>query len=235
MSAVRKRFWKSASAEPREEGFAVLLDGRPIRTPAGAPVLAPTEALARAAADEWDAQEDSVDPSAMPVTRALNSAIDRVAPNREAVAAMIAEYGGSDLLCYRAPHPDPLVRRQSEGWDPLLDWARTRYGAPLICVSGVMHQAQPEASVAALAEAVGACDAFRLTALHDLVTISGSLVLGLAVAERRLEADEAYALSRIDEDFQAELWGQDAEAAEAAERKRADFRAAARFLSLLGD
>ncbi len=234
MSAVRKRFWKSATVEPRAGGYAVLLDGRAIRTPAGATFAAPTEALARAAAEEWDAQVETVDPATMPVTRAVNSAIDRVTPNREAVAAMLAEYGGSDLLCYRAPHPETLAQRQAEGWDPLLDWARNRYGAPLVCVAGVMHETQPEGSTAALSAAVDAFDAFGLTALHDLVTVSGSLVLGLAVAEGRLEPDEAFALSRIDEDFQAELWGEDAEAAEAASRKHADFRAAARFLALLG-
>ncbi len=180
-----------------------------------------------------DAQGEKVDPSTMPIARAANSAIDRVTPRRAEVAAMIADYGGSDLLCYRAPHPDPLIARQAAGWDPLLDWARDRYGASLIRVQGVMHAAQPEAAIAALNAAVDAFDPFRLTALHDLVTLSGSLVLGLAVADGRLSADQGWRLSRIDEDFQAELWGADAEAEAAAARKQADFEAAARFLALL--
>lgn len=225
----KKRFWKEATAS---DG-AVLLDGRAIRTPAGAPLRAPTHALAEAAAAEWNAQTGAIDPASMPITRALNSAIDRVTPQHAEVVEIVAAYGASDLLCYRAERSETLVRRQAEAWDPLLAWAEERHAARLVCAVGVMHVAQPEASVAALTAAVAAHDPFGLTALHDLVALSGSLILGLAVAEGRLAAAEAWAASRIDEDWQAEQWGADAEAEEAAAVKFADFEAAARFIALL--
>ncbi|MGM0584087.1 MAG: ATP12 family chaperone protein [Pseudomonadota bacterium] len=228
-----KRFWTEAAAVPVEDGWTVRLDSRPVRTPAGRPFTAPTQALAEAAAAEWDAQEARLDPRAMPLTRTVNTVIDRVIPQQAEVAAVIAAYGGSDLLCYRAPHPEALIRRQAEAWDPLLDWAERRYAAPLHRVEGVMHVAQPEESLAALTAAIEAHDAFALAALHDLVTLSGSLVIGLAVSEAELDPEEGWRRSRIDEDYQAELWGVDAEAAAQAEAKRQDFLAARRLLDLL--
>jgi chaperone required for assembly of F1-ATPase len=225
----KKRFWTKATAS---DG-AILLDRRAIRTPAGAPLRAPTRALAEAVAEEWNAQTGAIDPAAMPLTRALNSAIDRVTPQHAEVVEIVAAYGASDLLCYRAGHPAELAARQAEAWDPMLAWAEARYSAPLACVTGVMHFAQPKASVANLTDAVAAHDPFALTALHDLVALSGSLVLGLAVATGRLSAAEAWTASRIDEDWQAEQWGADAEAAAAAAVKFADFEAAARFIALL--
>jgi chaperone required for assembly of F1-ATPase len=218
-----------------EGGWTVELDGRPVRTPAGRPFAAPTRALAEAAAAEWDEQEERVDPRVMPVTRTVNTVIDRVAPQLREVAAVVAAYGGTDLLCYRAPHPEVLARRQAEAWDPLLDWAETRHGARLTRAEGVMHVPQPEESLEALSAAVERYDAFALAALHDLVTLSGSLVIGLAVAEGVLEAEEGWRRSRLDEDYQTELWGEDAEAAALAEAKRRDFLSARRLLDLLED
>lgn len=227
-----KRFWQAASVVPEGAGWGVRLDGRAVRTPAKAALVVPTEAMAQAIAAEWDAQAGEVAPATMPVTRAANSAVDKVTPQFDGVAAMLADYGGTDLLCYRAEGPEPLVARQAAAWDPLLDWAAREFGAPLTVGRGVVPVAQPAGSLERLAAAVRAHDAFRLTALHDLVAISGSLVIGLAVARGRLSAAEGWAASRIDETWQAELWGADAEAAEAETVKRAAMAEAARFLAL---
>ncbi|MDX5349748.1 MAG: ATPase [Paracoccaceae bacterium] len=227
-----RRFWTAASVVPAEGGFAVQLDGRPVRTPLKAPLLLPTGALAEEVAAEWQRVEGKVDPSVMPFTRMANSAIDKVAPQFDAVAGMLAEYGGSDLTCYRAEGPLGLVARQSEGWDPLLAWAAATLGAPLHPTVGVMHREQPAASLAALAAAVHALTPFQLAAFHDLVALSGSLVLALAVTRGRLTAEEAWTLSRIDETWQIEEWGEDEEAAEMAARKHADFLQADRFFAL---
>ncbi len=229
-----RRFWTTASAVPVEGGFTVHLDARPVRTPLKAPLVVPTLALAEAVAAEWQAQEKTVNPETMPFTRTANSAIDKVMPQFAAVADMLAEYGGSDLLCYRAEGPADLVALQAQGWDPLLDWSRDVLGAPLRTAAGVMHVAQPDASLAALRDQVHALSAFRLAAFHDLVAISGSLVLALAVARDRITADEAWTLSRIDEDWQISQWGEDEEAAESAALKRAALLQADRFFALCG-
>ena len=227
-----KRFWKAAQVQPVAGGFTVSLDGRPVRTPAKAPLVLPTAALARAVAAEWDAQSDVIDPRTMPMTRSANAALDKVAVQFDEVAALVADYGGSDLLCYRAAAPEALVRRQAAAWDPWLAWAGERYGAPLRVTAGVVHVAQSEDSLARLALAVQAMSAFELTALHDLVALSGSLVLGLAVAEGTLGPEAAWEASRIDETWQSEQWGEDEEAAETAATKRADFLHAQRFWTL---
>lgn len=227
-----RRFWTAAAVVPEAGSFAVHLDGRPVRTPLKAPLLVPTEALAREIASEWQSVEGKVDPSRMPFTRMANSAIDKVAPQFEAVAAMLAEYGGSDLLCYRAAAPAGLVARQAEAWDPLLDWAAAELAAPLAATVGVMHHAQPETSLLALRQAVQSFSQFQLAALHDLVALSGSLILALAVTRGRLRAEEAWDLSRIDESWQIAEWGEDEEAAEITALKRADFMRADRFLGL---
>lgn len=215
-------------------GWQVLLDGRSVKTPAKAPLVLPTQALAQAVAAEWQAQGADIVPTSMPLTKMANTVIDGVAPRHAAVVDAVAEWGGSDLLCYRADGPAPLLARQAAGWDPWLGWAADTLGARLSVTRGVMPVAQPAAALAALRAAVAAQDAFRLAALHDLVTIPGSLVLGLAVAAGRLAADAAFDLSRIDDDWQAEQWGVDREAAESAARKRADMAAAGRFCALCG-
>ena len=227
-----KRFWKQATVEPEGAGWGVRLDGRPVKTPAKSPLVVPTEAMARAIAAEWDAQQAEVRPATMPVTRAANSAIDKVTPQFAAVAAMLADYGGTDLLCYRAEGPVPLVERQRAAWDPLLDWAAQHLGAPLACATGVLPVAQAPDSLARLTAEVQEFDPFRLTALHDLVAISGSLVIGLAVARGRIGVDAGWLASRIDEHWQAEQWGADDEATAAEAVKRAAMADAARFLML---
>lgn len=230
-----KRFYKKAEAQPAAAGWTVTLDGKPIRTPAKAAFLTPGRALAAAAAAEWMAQEEVVKPAEMPITRAVNTAIDRTAPEFDAVAEIVAAYGGTDLLCYRAAAPEGLRQRQAEGWDPLLEWAEATHGARLVTATGVMHALQPAAGQDRLRAAVAAHDAFRLTALYDLTALSGSLVIALAVAAGRLSAAEGWRLSRIDETWQEEFWGVDEEAARTAARKSRDFNAAARLLSLLDE
>lgn len=227
-----KRFWTAATVAPAAGGFTVHLDGRPVRTPAKAPLLLPTEALARAVAAEWAAQEGRLQPETMPATRAANSAIDKVAPQRAEVAALIAAYGGSDLLCYRAEAPETLVARQAAAWNPLLDWAAGALGAPLAVAAGVVPVDQPEASLARLAAEVAALNDFELAAFHDLVALSGSLVLALAVARGRLLPEAAWQAARIDEDWQIEQWGEDEEAGRTAALRRAAFMDAHRFFAL---
>jgi chaperone required for assembly of F1-ATPase len=229
-----RRFWTSATVVPAEGGFTVQLDGRPVRTPLKSPLIVPTRGLAEAIAAEWQAQEGKVNPETMPFSRTANSALDKVAPQFNAVADMLAEYGGSDLLCYRAEGPADLVALQCQSWDPLLDWAREELGARLVTTSGVMHVAQPGESLATLRQAVHALSTFQLAAFHDLVAISGSLVLALAVSRRRIAVEEAWSLSRIDEEWQIALWGVDEEAAEAAARKREAVLQADRFYTLCG-
>lgn len=226
-----RRFWKKAEARPESGGWAVYLDERRLNTPNKHPLYLPTRALAEAIAGEWDAQDDVIDPNNMPLTRAANSAVEKVRPQHAAVADMLSAYGGSDLLCYRADGPPTLTARQVEGWDPLLQWA-AEAGAPLVVTQGVMPVEQPAGSLAVLAEKTAAHDDFALTALHDLVTLTGSLVLGLAVTAGRITAEEAFDLSRMDETFQAEEWGRDEEAESAAAARRAAVLSAARFYDL---
>ncbi|MGB0496962.1 MAG: ATP12 family chaperone protein [Rubricella sp.] len=228
-----KRFWASAGVDTGPGGFRVLLDGRPFKTPARSEMIVPTEALALAVAAEWDAQVEHIRPETMPFTRAVNVAIDRVGIEKEAIVKTLAAYADSDLLCYRAESPAELAARQAERWDPLLDWAAATLGARLVPVQGVMHAPQDPRALAAVEARIGRFDSFELTALHDLVTLPGSAVLGLAVAEGHLDPPTAWALSRLDELWQQELWGVDDEAERVASLKRADFEQSARFLALL--
>jgi chaperone required for assembly of F1-ATPase len=229
---VPKRFWKEAQVDRVDGGFAVRLDGRPVRTPAKTPLVVPTLAMAEAIAVEWGAQEGVVKPLTMPVTRSANAALDKVAVQFDEVAGLIAAYGGSDLLCYRATGPDRLIARQAEAWDPLLDWAVTALHAPLVVTQGIVPVSQPETSLTRLSARVSACTAFELTALHDLVAITGSLVLGLAVTDVRLDPETAWTLSRIDETWQADLWGRDEEAEAMEVKRREGLLHAGRFYRL---
>ena len=224
-----KRFYKQVSVE---DG-AILLDGRPVRTPARAPLILSSPALADAVADEWRAQGEDIDPRSMPLTGLANAAIDRVAPDRAAFARPLAAYAESDLLCYRADAPEELVERQAGAWDPLLDCARGRYDVHFTVTSGVIHAPQPPATVARLGEALLARDAFALAAMSPLVTIGGSLVAALALAEGRIGAEQAFDMTHLDELWQAEHWGEDQLALEARAARRRDFMAAAQLLTLL--
>ena len=229
---AQKRFWKSAETSQAEGGFAVTLDGRRIKTPAKAPLVVPTEALARAIADEWMAQEEVVKPATMPLTRAANAAIDKVAIQKEEVADMLTAYGDADLLCYRAESPQELVTRQEEAWDPALDWAKKEFGVRLQPRAGVMHAAQKPEALEALAREVHLLNAFELAAFHDLVALSGSLVLGFAAARDWKPIDEVWNISRVDDLWQEEQWGRDEEAHAQATYKLGEFRNAKAFWDL---
>jgi chaperone required for assembly of F1-ATPase len=225
-----KRFYKEAAVG---EGNRILLDGRPVQTPGRVPLALPNVRLAGAVADEWNAQDKEIDPRAMRLTGLANAAIDVIAPDPAAFAAGLAVYGESDLLCYRAEGPAPLATREAALWDPLLAWARTRYEIAFEIVAGVIHRRQPAETVARLAAAVAARGPFELAGLSPLVTVSGSLIVALALAEGAIGLDAAWAAAALDELWQAENWGEDADAAKALAARRADFAAAARFLSLL--
>ena len=224
-----KRFWKDVSIADGE----VALDGRPVRTPGRVALRLPTAALAEAVAEEWRAVGERVDPRTMPLTGLANAAIDRIAPDPATFAAGLAAYGESDLLYYRAQSPDALIARQQAAWDPWLDWARARYDVHFETTAGIMHRAQPPATLARLGEAVAALDPFHLAGLSPVVTITGSLMLALALVERAGDPDTLWTAANIDEDFQAELWGEDALAAQALANKRRDYDAAVAFLAAL--
>jgi chaperone required for assembly of F1-ATPase len=226
-----KRFWTEVAVTGGGGAFGIALDGRPVRTPARAELRLPDEALAEAVADEWRAQQETVDPRSMPLTGLANAAIDRAGPD---LADSIARYGESDLLYYRADGPPALVARQAELWDPLLQWARQRFDVDFGTGSGVVHIPQPESTLRTLRHAVEALDRFRLAALSPLVTIGGSLVAGLAVVEQAVEPGAAWEAVSVDDQWQLEQWGSDQEAERALEGRRSDFIAAARFAGLVG-
>jgi chaperone required for assembly of F1-ATPase len=229
-----KRFWKLAAAEPAEGGHAVLLDGRPVRTPKGLPLVLPVKPLAQAVADEWQAVEAELKPHAMPLTGLSNAALDVVAGDHEGFAAGLARYAESDLLCYRAEHPAPLVARQAERWDPLLGWAEQRFDVRFRVLAGIVHQPQPGLALERIGKAYAAFGAFELAALSPLVSLSGSAVIPLALAEGEVDLETAWTASVLDELFQEENWGADALATASREDRRRQFEAAARFLRLAG-
>ncbi len=224
-----KRFWKDVAVEDK----AILLDGRTVRTPARAPLILPTGALAHAVADEWRAVGDTIDPRAMPLTGFSNAAIDKVAPDVAGFAAGLATYSETDLLCYRAENPPELAARQAEIWDPLLDWARTRYDIAIVVTAGIVHRAQPPETLARLSGAIAARTPFELAALSPVVSIGGSLVVALMLAEDAIAPDAAFDATHLDELWQAELWGEEWMAADARALRRADFVNTARMLTLL--
>lgn len=228
-----KRFWKVAEVVEAEGGFAVALDRRQVKTPARAALKVPTRALADAIVAEWNGCGEEVDPRAMPLTGLANAAIDRIAPDKDDYAAGIASYGETDLVCYRAEGPELLVRWQAESWDALLAWARRRYDVDFVCQTGIMHVQQPQETVRKLAHAVVMLDAFQLAGLSPLVTIGGSLIAALAVQEEMMPAEAAWEAVSLDDRWQLEQWGDDAEARFALDARRTDFLSAARFLELL--
>jgi len=229
-AAVVKRFYRQATASA--DG-AILLDGKPVKTPARRELAVPTPGLAQAVADEWNAQAETLDPRNMRLTGLANAAIDRIAPEPDAFAAGLARYGETDLLYYRAEAPAALVERQASLWDPILAWARRRFDVDFDVTAGIIHRAQPGATVDRLAHAVLARSPFELAALSPLVTISGSLLIALALAEGAIDLETAWSAATLDDQWQAEQWGDDAEASLALAARRAEFEAATRLLSLL--
>jgi len=227
-----KRFWTGGTVMPEGAGYAVLLDGKPVKTPGRRGLVLPMPGLADAVLAEWLAVEGDVHPDTMPLTRMANTVIDRVADYRPAVAQEIAGFGRADLICYRADGPGELVARQQALWDPWVTWAAESLGAKLAVTIGILPVDQPPEALAALADAVNRFDAWGLVPLHALVTISGSLVLGLATALRALDPDGAIRAMEVDEAWQTEQWGQDALAQARTERLRTEFGHAIRFLTL---
>ena len=228
-----KRFWKRAEATAKEHGWGIELDGKPLRTPGKLHLIVPIEALARAIAAEWNDAPETVDPRAMAMTGLANAAIERIAPDTASFAAGLARYGEADLFCYRAEGPDKLVERQAAAWDPLLAWARRRFDVNFAITSGITHVPQPAGTAERLGHAVAALDAFRLAALSPLVTIGGSLIAALAVAEEAFDPESAWDAVSVDERWQIETWGDDAEAVAALANRQRDWLAAARYLRLL--
>ncbi|MFO1186454.1 MAG: ATP12 family protein [Alphaproteobacteria bacterium] len=231
-----KRFYQDATVAEEEHApgeFRLLLDGRPVKTPRGETLRLPGARLAAVVAGEWQTQESEIRLSAMPMTRLAMSLADHVVPRMSDVRAEALAYASTDLLCYRAHSPAALARRQDEAWQPLLDWAREYLGAPLVVTTGVLPVEQPREAVEALERALSALGAGELFAAHALTHRLGSLVLALAIVRGRIDAEGAFALSRLDEAFQAEQWGEDDEAAERTRRISAETAAIARFLLFL--
>lgn len=227
-----KRFYKEAGVVPQDGGHGIVLDGRPVRTPARAPLVLPNEALARAIAWEWAEQGEEIDPLSMPLTGLANAAIDQIAPDPARFAATIAAYGESDLICYRADGPASLVERQGEAWQPLLDWAAERYGVSFMVTSGIIHVAQPEATLDRLRDEVAGQDPLLLAGLSTLVSLSGSLVIGLAAIGGAFPIAQLWQAAELDELFQAETWGDDDEALARRAKRHDEFVTAARFAEL---
>lgn len=238
-SQAPKRFYKVATAEEavtpdgRSTGsFRIHLDGRPVRTPAKRVVELPALELAEAVAQEWAAQRERIDPAAMPLTRLVNSALDGVAGREAEVAADIVKYAGNDLVCYRADQPDQLIARQAAAWDPVLEWAGECLGGRFLTATGIMHVEQDNRLLQGLGRRMGEFQALQLAAMHVMTTIAGSALLAWAVSERRLSAEQAWTAAHVDEDWQIEKWGEDAEAAARRQHRWRDFAAAARIVSL---
>jgi len=228
-----KRFYKEVAVTPMDGGFAVLLDSRPVKTPAGKRLSLPRKKLADAIAAEWQTQGETVVVTSMPLLRLANTVIDGVADNREEVIGAILRFGENDLLCYRAHQPPELAARQTAGWDPLLDWVAQQHGANMRVAAGLTHIDQPPEALAALRRALENCDAFSLSGLHVIASITGSVVLALAVVEGFITGTKAFELSRIDEIYQAEKWGEDAEAAGRAIALAHELNKAAEFIALV--
>lgn len=231
---LKKRFWKDAKTVATADGWEIRLDDRLVMTPAKSPLILPTKALADAVATEWQAQGDKIDPATMPMTRRANAALDKVAAQHGEVSDMLAEYAASDLLCHRATQPQELQARQATAWDPLLDWLVRTHQTPLTVTLGVMPVDQPADSLQRLRGIVHGHDNFALTALHDLVALPGSLVIGLAAASGEYAADDLWQAAHIDETWQADLWGIDDEAAIRNRNRAEEFVQALRFFVLAG-
>jgi chaperone required for assembly of F1-ATPase len=228
----RKRFYTSAGVGETNGGFLVTLDGRPIKTPSGHTVMVPARSIADAIAAEWNAQADTINPLTMPLTRFANSVVEGVADKVDAVADDIAKYLGSDLLFYRAGHPEALVAREAAHWDPILFWAADTLGAHFILAEGLVHVRQPDSAVAA-ARAALPSDAWSIAALHVVTTLTGSALLALALFQGVLDQDQVWAAAHVDEDWNIEKWGVDEEVAARRASRLVDFQAAAGILKAL--
>jgi chaperone required for assembly of F1-ATPase len=229
---LRRRFYDWATVAATADGYAVRLDDKPVRTPAGRLLATPTSALAQAIAAEWEAQRDVIDPAKMPLTRLANSIIDGVSDRPDAVAAEVQKYLASDLVCYRAGSPPGLVEKQARLWDPILNWADETLSARFSLSDGVIHVEQPAAALAAARAAIPN-DPWRLGAVHAVMTLTGSALIALALLRGRLSAEEAWEAAHIDEDWNIEKWGRDEVALERRAFRFAELQAAATVLRSL--
>jgi chaperone required for assembly of F1-ATPase len=230
---ISKRFYKSVAVKPLESGYGILLDDRGVRTPVGVHLSVPTEALAQAIAEEWDAQEEHIKPHSMLLTGMANTAIDRISSSRTAVIDEVEAYANSDLLCYWAEEPADLVQRQAKTWKPLLDWAASTFDAQMIVTEGIIHVSQSKDALTSLRLVVEKEADFPLTAVSSLTAICGSLIVALAVRYGRLDADQAFEVSQLEETHQIELWGEDYEAHDRRENLQRNISSMAQFLTLL--
>jgi chaperone required for assembly of F1-ATPase len=230
---AQKRFYKAVGVTEERGGFGIALDGRTVRTPARAALIVPARGLAEAIAGEWEAQGTHIVPASMVLTKLANTAIDRVAGREHAVASDIVAFAGCDLLCYRADSPDRLAARQAGAWDPVLTWAARRLGCHFVCVTGVVHHPQPEGALEALARELEGLNPFPLAALHTITTLTGSAILALALFDGATAADDAWDAAHVDEDWQIEQWGADAEAQARRAARRAEFDCAVRLLDFV--
>lgn len=224
--ALRKRFYQAAGVEEAEDGFAVLLDGKPVKTPRRRTLTAPTAPLAQSIAGEWNAQKDAIDPARMPLTRLANAVIDAVADAPDAVAAEVAHYLGSDLVCYRAEAPEELVAAQAAAFDPVLAWAHEVLGARFVAVAGVMHAPQPPPAIAAARAAIPQ-DPWRLGAVSSATALTGSALLALMLAQGARDAAAVWTIAHVDEDWQMTQWGRDQIALARRDFRYAELQAAA--------
>jgi chaperone required for assembly of F1-ATPase len=229
----RKRFYTTAGVAAAQGGFAVTLDGKPVRTPSRRPLVAPTAGIAEAIAAEWAAQKDIIDPMTMPLTRLANSVVDAVVDRVEAVANDVTRYFESDLLFYRAGHPDALVEREARHWDPVLFWAADTLKAHFILAEGIVHVRQPDQAIA-VARAALPTDPWSIAALHMVTTVTGSALLALVLMRGVLDEDQVWSAAHVDEDWNSEQWGIDAEVAARRAGRLIDFKAAAGVLKALG-
>lgn len=230
-----KRFYSEASVVQVAEGYAVQLDGKPVRTPGKALLALPTRAAAQLVADEFAAQEETINPVSMPVLRLANTAIDGVVQDVQAVLEDVMRFSSSDLLCYRADAPEELVARQADAWDPVLDWVRSSLGARFFLAEGVMHVEQPRESISAVGLWLHQrAEPFRMSAIHLMTSLTGSALLALAVEAGAIDADTAWSAAHVDEDWTIEHWGEDAEATERRKARRRDFDAAVALVAALG-
>ena len=227
-----RRFYKQVAVGESETGFDIQLDGRAVKTPLKRPFAVPSRDMAHAIAAEWDAQKTHIDPSSMIVTRLANTAVDRVRGDEARIVAELREFAGSDLVCYRAGTPDPLVARQALHWDPILDWVKATHSVQFICVEGIVHHAQPDTALAAISKALTAENEFRLTAIHNITTLTGSTLLAMMTAAGAFSGEAAWAAAHADEDWQIEQWGSDEEAEARRAIRKQDFDATMQFLAM---
>ncbi len=227
-----KRFYKQVEVGENDAGFDIRLDGRIVKTPLKRTFAVPSRDMADAIAAEWDAQDTHIDPSTMIVSRLANTAVDRVRDDEARIVSELRDFAGSDLVCYRAATPDPLVTRQAKHWDQVLDWVKATHGVRFICVEGIVHHTQPEEALAAISGALTAEDEFRLTAIHNIATLTGSTLMAMMTAAGALSGEAAWAAAHADEDWQIEQWGSDEEAEARRAARKLDFDATIQFLAM---